>query len=412
MTKLEEMLKYVSEHNEFYKNRIKEYGIKDPLDITQWPILTRKELQENRYNMFSDGYKNKYYWQQLVRKTSSGSSGVPINVYWDLPDYYSTMKTLWHRRKKHYGILPSDKQLVFSFIKNENFDKKKEIYYINEPANILNIDIDAILNDSLHKKLIKLINDFRPSWIYIRPFVLQKFLDIFSNNFDYIPSLKYIETYGELLSSTLRKHANTFFNVPVINMYGSEEVNSIAYECPCQKKHILENNVFVECYGNKAYFECGEGELIVTTLTNKAMPLIRYNQGDVVKIQKNSCVCGCDSHEAVIEQIYGRNIEILKLENGIELNPLVFLDIMATVINLYDSMVLYYKFVFSVRKGTLWCYIDLNKDYMSWYQSIKSSIKNAFEKKFNLINDFALEIILVPYIEVVDKKFKIFEIID
>lgn len=45
MTKLEQMLKYVSEHNEFYKNRIKEYGIKDPLVITQWPIHIRKEFQ-------------------------------------------------------------------------------------------------------------------------------------------------------------------------------------------------------------------------------------------------------------------------------------------------------------------------------------------------------------------------------
>lgn len=62
--KLTKMLKYVSKHNDFYKNRIKEYGIKDPLDITQWPILTRKELQENRYNMFSDGYKTKYFNQQ------------------------------------------------------------------------------------------------------------------------------------------------------------------------------------------------------------------------------------------------------------------------------------------------------------------------------------------------------------
>lgn len=35
MTKLESILKYVSEDNDFYKNRIKEYGIKDPLDITQ-----------------------------------------------------------------------------------------------------------------------------------------------------------------------------------------------------------------------------------------------------------------------------------------------------------------------------------------------------------------------------------------
>lgn len=52
MTKLEAMIKYVSEHNDFYKKRIKEYGITNPLDITQWPILTCKELQENRYEIF------------------------------------------------------------------------------------------------------------------------------------------------------------------------------------------------------------------------------------------------------------------------------------------------------------------------------------------------------------------------
>lgn len=34
MTKLKEMLKYVSVHNDFYKNRRKEYGIANPLDIT------------------------------------------------------------------------------------------------------------------------------------------------------------------------------------------------------------------------------------------------------------------------------------------------------------------------------------------------------------------------------------------
>lgn len=99
MTKLETMLKYVSEHNEFYQNKIKDYNIKDPLDITQWPILTRKELQENRYNMFSDGYKAKYLCHQLIRKTSSGTSGVPINVYWDTDDYWKSMIPLWRKRK-------------------------------------------------------------------------------------------------------------------------------------------------------------------------------------------------------------------------------------------------------------------------------------------------------------------------
>lgn len=49
MTKLTEMLKYVSNYNDFYKNRIKEYGIVNPLDITNWPILTREELQNSRF---------------------------------------------------------------------------------------------------------------------------------------------------------------------------------------------------------------------------------------------------------------------------------------------------------------------------------------------------------------------------
>ena len=106
MSKLEEMLKYVSEHNEFYKNRIKEYGITDPLDITQWPILTRKELQENRYNMFSDGYKSKYFNQQLRRQSSSGSSGMPVNVYWDYKDWYASNMSLWRKRRSPSGKIP------------------------------------------------------------------------------------------------------------------------------------------------------------------------------------------------------------------------------------------------------------------------------------------------------------------
>ena len=97
--KLVKMLKFVSEHNDFYKKRIKEYGISNPLDITQWPILTGKELQENRYNMFSDGYKSKYFNKQLRRQSSSGSTGVPVNVYWDSIYYYSStviFKILWN----------------------------------------------------------------------------------------------------------------------------------------------------------------------------------------------------------------------------------------------------------------------------------------------------------------------------
>ena len=46
--KLVKMLKYVSEHNDFYKKRIKEYGISHSLDITQWPLLLFDCYRGNR----------------------------------------------------------------------------------------------------------------------------------------------------------------------------------------------------------------------------------------------------------------------------------------------------------------------------------------------------------------------------
>lgn len=107
--KLIKMLKYVSEHNDFYKNRIKEYGITNPLDITQWPILTRKELQNNRHSIFSDGYRTQYLCHQLLLTASSGTTGHPIGVYWDHRDYYNSMMSLWRKRKAWYSISPSDK---------------------------------------------------------------------------------------------------------------------------------------------------------------------------------------------------------------------------------------------------------------------------------------------------------------
>ena len=173
------MLKYVSKHNDFYKNRIKEYGIKDPLDITQWPILTRKELQENRYNMFSDGYKTKYFNQQLRRQSSSGSTGVPINVYWDYKDWYASNMCLWRKRLQWYDIKPTDKYVIFTLDAYSIKPKDNEIYYVNSPSNVLSINSSLIQCDIQYRKVVELINEFDPKWLYVQPFVLAKLIDIY-----------------------------------------------------------------------------------------------------------------------------------------------------------------------------------------------------------------------------------------
>lgn len=71
MDKLEIFLKKVYEINGYYKNIVNSHKI-NPLDITQYPILTRKQLQLNRFKMFYDSYKSKYFNEQLQKQSSSG----------------------------------------------------------------------------------------------------------------------------------------------------------------------------------------------------------------------------------------------------------------------------------------------------------------------------------------------------
>ncbi len=162
--KLIKMLKYVSERNDFYKKRIKEYGISNPLDITQWPILTRKELQENRYNMFSDGYEEQYYRHKLIRKSTSGSSGLPVNVYWDELNYYASNMSLWRKRAAWYDIYPSDRCVSFTL---NSFNSTNITNYKREKTigNRLIINASLIQNDNDIIEIIKCIQKFCPKWV-------------------------------------------------------------------------------------------------------------------------------------------------------------------------------------------------------------------------------------------------------
>lgn len=400
VTKLEKMLKYVTEHNEFYKSRIKEYGIKNPLDITQWPVLTRKELQGNRYNMFSDGYKSKYFDQQLRRQSSSGSSGTPVNVYWDYNDWYSSNMSLWRKRLQWYGIHPRDKYVIFTLNAFNAKNDGNTVYYVKKPENILSINVSLIQNESGYERLVDIINGFEPKWLYIQPFVLNKLIQAYKRVGRTPPqTLKYIESLGELLTSDLRRRAADFFEVPLANMYGSEEMNGIAYECSDHNMYVLDDNVFVEVMNETGISCCGCGETIVTNLNNMAMPLIRYNQGDLIKTDNlNGRLCNAK----VICSILGRKMQEITFEN-FSINAFAFSEVISAVNNQLDDVIINYQFVYSQSSGKLRCKLILDESRNEWLSSVQAAITDVFKSKFNILmhnND----IILLQNFEIYNSK--------
>lgn len=397
MKQLAKFLEKVYKSNDFYSKRIKEYGITNPIDITQYPVLTRKQLQENRYDMFSFGYQSKYFSQKLRRQSSSGSSGVPVNVYWDDKDYYASNLSLWRKRFQYYGIRPFDRYILFTLNASNVQSDGEKIYTINKPSNVLQINITLIQKEESYIQLVGIINEFEPNWLYIQPSILAKLMQTYKRNDLTIPAtLKYIESVGEILSSDLQNKAADFFNVPVANMYGSEEMNGIAYECPYHHMHVLSDNVLVECEDSSGIKENGEGEAIITNLHNLAMPLIRYNQGDQIVLEKLPTLCMCGDSSPIVKLIKGRSHNSI-IMNGIMINSFLLTEIMAEVNNQINDMITDYNFIYKKSINKLICEIRLQEKNKNWYGSIKKFIDTIFYQKTVLVESLSFEVI--PMVE-------------
>lgn len=94
------------------------------------------------------------------------------------------------------------------------------------------------------------------------------------------PSLKFIIASYEFVSVAHRRVLERVFNVPVFNLYGSTETGHLMMETePGVMRPQLETACFQMIHEDAG----GVAELVVTTLTNNYMPLIRYRIGDLVK---------------------------------------------------------------------------------------------------------------------------------
>jgi phenylacetate-CoA ligase len=127
-----------------------------------------------------------------------------------------------------------------------------------------------------------------------------------------------ISTATTLLKE-MRDLVESVFSCKVFDYYGSREVGAIASECFAHDGlHILEDNNILEVVdesGNDIH-PGGIGEIIVTTLNNYSMPLIRYRIGDRAATYNKTVKCSCGCNYKKLKQIVGRTADIFILKNG------------------------------------------------------------------------------------------------
>jgi phenylacetate-CoA ligase len=131
-----------------------------------------------------------------------------------------------------------------------------------------------------------------------------------------LPGLREARTFGELLEPRVRQACREVWGVKVVDMYSSQEVGYLALQCPdTDHYHVQSENVLVEVLGDDGQpSRPGEvGRLVVTSLHNFAMPLLRYDIGDYAEV---GGTCACGRGLPVLRRIMGRQRNMAILPDG------------------------------------------------------------------------------------------------
>lgn len=318
--RLKNMLKNAYENVPYYRNLFNELGIDissicDYEKFQQIPLLNKEILRKNQADFINDNFNV----EDLGVGFTSGSTGEVLKVYWSKDDVYRADIELWRMRKR-FGIVPMSRKCALLF--DTELKNNKNIFFIN--GNSININTSLLTKENFYITWEK-INEFRSEYIVSTPSLILMFLRLAKDS-NCAPNngIKYIELCGEYLSDAVRDEIQAYFKKAIIvNHYGCRETRLIGIECEKGNMHYIDQNVFVEFLMDGKPVKPGEkGKVYVTSLNNYAMPLIRYELGDIGCFTNYNCQCGDDRR--VIKIFAGRDNDYIKMRDNSKVSSVVF----------------------------------------------------------------------------------------
>ena len=137
-------------------------------------------------------------------------------------------------------------------------------------------------------------------------------------------SLKYAYLGGEPWTEEMRTAIETEFDISAFDNYGLSEIIGPGVSGECSERqgmHIQEDHFLVECIDPETLEPVADGEsgeLVFTTLSRQAMPIIRYRTRDIASLTHASCPCGRSG--ARMSRVKGRSDDMLIIR-GVNVFP-------------------------------------------------------------------------------------------
>lgn len=283
---LKKLLFHAQAYSPYYTTLLKHFDIQNMTlgDIEKLPILTKETLRKELKNIQNNPTNDKVF-----KSSTSGSSGQSLlftrNLDWD-----AAARAAQLRGYKWHGVAPWMKNLYFWGF---NTNLLKLI-----PIRIFDFLVNRKRIFSYDHKTFEKLKPFLHKADYIEGYSSAIFTmsEYYEKNNQKFPNIKMVKGTSEKIYEAYQKPINNVFHKKMISEYGAAETGIIAFECPEGNMHIAMENVLVEEV---------EDKILVTNLFSYSVPIIRYDLGDYIVLDKTT-KCQCGRGHYIIKEITGR----------------------------------------------------------------------------------------------------------
>jgi phenylacetate-CoA ligase len=315
--RVHELLVYAARHCEFYRTRFAGVGLTEERDLTVEnlelvPVLTKEDVQQHFKSLLARDV-SRITWRQ---NSSGGSTGKTVVL----------MQDAAYREEGDATTFVSDRMQGWDYGNrvallwggpNETRawrnTKVRILSYLSNCRLYDSFDMRAASMDSYHRDL----QQYRPDNIVAyagSAYLFARFLLEQKLKPEY-PRASII-TSAETLTDEMRTTIERCFTALVYNRYGSREVGCVGSECsPRSGLHLHINKVaeVLDLQSGRPVLDT-PGRIIVTLLSNRALPLIRYDLGDIGILAQKTCSCGVNT--PVLERVLGRSSDFIVAPSG------------------------------------------------------------------------------------------------
>ncbi|MBF0242585.1 MAG: phenylacetate--CoA ligase [Desulfamplus sp.] len=305
----------------FYRENFKKAGItpsdiKTLKDLQKIPFTVKQDLRDNYpYGMFAVPMQN------VVRiHASSGTTGKPTVVGYTRRDI-ATWAELMARSLAAGGATSQD--IVHNAYGYGLFTGGLGVHY---GAEMLGASVIPVSGGNTKRQII-IMKDFKPTILTGTPSYILHLAEVAQEMGVSFEELNFKSgIFGaEPWSEDMRADLEAKLHLKAIDIYGLSEVMGpgVSIECYEAQKglHIFEDHFIAEIINPETgeSLPYGEtGELVFTSITKEAFPVIRYRTRDITSLNPEPCVCG--RTHVRMQKVSGRTDDMLIIR-GVNVFP-------------------------------------------------------------------------------------------